>query len=133
MSSHLSPCGRRFRARSRSFAVAIAAAFLSLAAYPASLAAPGRGAGLARAGSQERHPARLRIADPAPAAWVGWRPSGSRGVAPIECPLTHTDVKAEISGFLARVHVTQTFKNPRTVGSRPCTCFRCRTNRPLMK
>src|SRR2546422_6019164 len=28
------------------------------------------------------------------------------------CPLKHTDVKAEISGFLARVVVTQEFENP---------------------
>jgi Ca-activated chloride channel family protein len=28
------------------------------------------------------------------------------------CPLKHTDVKAEISGFIARVHVTQEFVNP---------------------
>lgn len=30
----------------------------------------------------------------------------------IECPLTHTDVKAEVSGFIAKVNVTQTFHNP---------------------
>lgn len=30
------------------------------------------------------------------------------------CPLKHTDVKAEISGFLARVVVTQEFENPFT-------------------
>ncbi len=30
------------------------------------------------------------------------------------CPLEHTDVNAEISGFLARVRVTQKFKNPLT-------------------
>ena len=28
------------------------------------------------------------------------------------CPLRHTDVQAEISGFLARVTVTQEFENP---------------------
>src|SRR5438477_4302240 len=28
------------------------------------------------------------------------------------CPLKHTDVKAEISGFLSRVLVTQEFENP---------------------
>jgi Ca-activated chloride channel family protein len=27
-------------------------------------------------------------------------------------PLRHTDVKAEVSGFIARVRVTQTFENP---------------------
>jgi Ca-activated chloride channel family protein len=30
----------------------------------------------------------------------------------VECPLKHTDVKAEVSGFIARVKVTQTFSNP---------------------
>jgi Ca-activated chloride channel family protein len=30
----------------------------------------------------------------------------------VECPLKHTDVKADISGFIARVKVTQTFHNP---------------------
>ncbi|MFH0889479.1 MAG: VIT domain-containing protein [Planctomycetota bacterium] len=29
-----------------------------------------------------------------------------------ECPLKHTDVKAEISGYVARVNVTQQFENP---------------------
>src|SRR5262245_12063361 len=28
------------------------------------------------------------------------------------CPLKHTDVKAQISGFLARATVTQEFENP---------------------
>ena len=28
------------------------------------------------------------------------------------CPLKHTDVKAEISGFLSRVTMTQEFENP---------------------
>ena len=36
------------------------------------------------------------------------RPGG--GV--VECPLKHTDVSAEISGFIARVRVKQTFHNP---------------------
>ncbi|MEW6355963.1 MAG: VIT domain-containing protein [Planctomycetota bacterium] len=30
----------------------------------------------------------------------------------VECPLKHTDVKADISGFIARVKVTQVFYNP---------------------
>jgi Ca-activated chloride channel family protein len=34
------------------------------------------------------------------------------GTPKAECPLKHTDVKAEISGFLARVTVTQQFENP---------------------
>jgi len=32
----------------------------------------------------------------------------------VECPLKHTDVQVEISGFIARVKVTQTFYNPLT-------------------
>ena len=30
----------------------------------------------------------------------------------VECPLRHTDIQAEISGFIGRVKVTQTFHNP---------------------
>ncbi len=30
----------------------------------------------------------------------------------VECPLKHTDVTADVSGFIARVKVTQTFHNP---------------------
>src|SRR5262245_25715809 len=30
----------------------------------------------------------------------------------VECPLKHTDVGADIAGFVARVRVTQTFHNP---------------------
>jgi Ca-activated chloride channel homolog len=37
---------------------------------------------------------------------------GSDGNSKGLCPLKHTDVKAEISGFLSRVTVTQTFQNP---------------------
>ncbi|MGC9969062.1 MAG: VIT and VWA domain-containing protein [Bryobacteraceae bacterium] len=36
----------------------------------------------------------------------------SKGQPQAACPLKHTDVKAEISGFLARVTVTQEFTNP---------------------
>ncbi len=36
----------------------------------------------------------------------------SEGNATTECPLKHTNVKAEISGFLSRVTVTQEFQNP---------------------
>lgn len=35
-----------------------------------------------------------------------------RGEMTSACPLKHTDVKAEISGFIARVTVTQQFENP---------------------
>lgn len=37
---------------------------------------------------------------------------GAEGQLRGACPLKHTDVKAEISGFLARVVVTQQFENP---------------------
>jgi Ca-activated chloride channel homolog len=37
---------------------------------------------------------------------------GSDGLPRAECPLKHTDVKAEVSGQLARVTVTQEFHNP---------------------
>ncbi len=36
---------------------------------------------------------------------------GPEGPTEIECPLKHTDVRAEISGFIARVTVTQDFIN----------------------
>src|ERR1043166_4966636 len=36
----------------------------------------------------------------------------STGNAKAVCPLKHTDVKAQISGFLSRVTVTQEFENP---------------------
>src|SRR6187431_2425671 len=36
----------------------------------------------------------------------------TRGEEEVECPLKHTDVKADVSGFIARVRVTQTFENP---------------------
>ncbi len=36
----------------------------------------------------------------------------TEGAMPALCPLRHTDVEAKISGFLARVTVTQEFENP---------------------
>jgi Ca-activated chloride channel homolog len=36
----------------------------------------------------------------------------TEGNIALQCPLKHTDVKAEISGFLSRVVVTQEFENP---------------------
>src|SRR3712207_5235187 len=36
----------------------------------------------------------------------------AKGQARGLCPLKHTDVKAEVSGFLSRVRVTQEFENP---------------------
>ena len=40
------------------------------------------------------------------------RPIGPDGEPRGECPLEHTDVEVEISGFVARVRVTQIFSNP---------------------
>src|SRR5829696_5122357 len=37
---------------------------------------------------------------------------GRKGVARGLCPLRHTDVRASVAGFLARVTVTQEFENP---------------------
>jgi Ca-activated chloride channel family protein len=37
---------------------------------------------------------------------------GRDGQPRAECPLKHTDVKADVSGSLARVTVTQEFHNP---------------------
>jgi Ca-activated chloride channel family protein len=37
---------------------------------------------------------------------------GRDGKPKAQCPLKHTDVKAEISGFISRVVVTQNFENP---------------------
>lgn len=37
-----------------------------------------------------------------------------RGELALECPLKHTDVRAEITGVIARVHVTQYFENTAT-------------------
>ncbi|HVG17577.1 MAG TPA: VIT domain-containing protein, partial [Blastocatellia bacterium] len=38
--------------------------------------------------------------------------NSEKGTIIAQCPLKHTDVKAEISGFLSRVVVTQEFENP---------------------
>ena len=51
-------------------------------------------------GPQQGAPGALLILDPKTGA-----PAGA-------CPLRHTDVRAEISGFVARVTVTQEFENP---------------------
>ncbi len=114
MSSHLSPCGRRFSVGSRGVAVVLAAVFSLSIGLPATLAATDAGEGQDWEAKLVRNVTQgaLRIVPPAsqeaqPAAQAV--PAGGL----VECPLTHTDVKAEISGFLARVHVTQTFKNPK--------------------
>lgn len=58
-----------------------------------------RGSSLAAKASTSHTQGTLQVVDP------------EKGVV-AECPLKHTDVKAEISGFIARVVVTQEFENP---------------------
>ena len=58
-----------------------------------------RGLGFAAEASSSPTAGALQVIDP------------EKGVVAL-CPLTHTDVKAEISGFLSRVVVTQAFANP---------------------
>lgn len=58
-----------------------------------------RGAGFVPSASTRATQGALQIVDP------------EKGVV-ADCPLKHTDVKAEISGFISRVIVTQEFENP---------------------
>lgn len=58
-----------------------------------------RGAGFAPSASTRATQGALQIVDP------------EKGIV-ADCPLKHTDVKAEISGFISRVVVTQEFENP---------------------
>jgi Ca-activated chloride channel family protein len=58
------------------------------------------GASIASAGRGKATQGSLQVIDP------------EKGAAVAECPLKRTDVKAEISGFLARVVLTQEFENP---------------------
>jgi hypothetical protein len=58
-----------------------------------------KGIGLVASASTTRTAGTLQVVDP------------EKGAGPA-CPLKHTDVKAEISGFLSRVVVTQEFENP---------------------
>ncbi|HXF40914.1 MAG TPA: VIT domain-containing protein [Blastocatellia bacterium] len=58
-----------------------------------------RGAGFVPAASSRATQGALQIVDP------------EKGIV-ADCPLKHTDVKAEISGFISRVVVTQEFENP---------------------
>ena len=43
-----------------------------------------------------------------------------------ECPLKHTEVKAQVSGFLSRVTVTQDFENNFQTRSKRSTSFHSR-------
>src|SRR5262245_14667654 len=58
-----------------------------------------RGLGLTASASSSRTAGSLQVIDP------------EKGVVG-SCPLKHTDVKAEISGLISRVVVTQQFENP---------------------
>src|SRR5262245_23923124 len=58
-----------------------------------------RGLGLTASASSSRTAGALQVVSP------------EKGVVGA-CPLKHTDVKAEISGFISRVVVTQQFENP---------------------
>jgi len=58
-----------------------------------------RGAGFVPSASTRATQGALQIVDP------------EKGIV-ADCPLKHTDVKAEISGFISRVVVTQEFENP---------------------
>ena len=49
------------------------------------------------------------------------------------CPLKHTSVKADISGFLARVTVTQEFENSFMNRSKPFIHFHSRKIRRLTR
>ena len=77
---------------------ALASALLALAFYAFSHEPPARAAGKS---DNRITQGSLRVADP----------SGKRAA---ECPLKHTDVRAEVTGFISRVTVTQEFENPFT-------------------
>src|ERR1051325_620420 len=82
--------------RARLFA---SSAFLLLFALSALVAFTPAGSAQNDTGAGEPTPGSLQVLDP----------SGKRRGF---CPLRHTDVRAEVSGFLARVNVTQEFENP---------------------
>jgi Ca-activated chloride channel family protein len=75
-------------------AILVVASYITLAQ-----ASKTRGSGFASSASSSYTQGALQIVDP------------EKGVVAL-CPLKHTDVKAEISGFIARVVVTQEFENP---------------------
>jgi Ca-activated chloride channel homolog len=78
----------------------------------AALAALGTAAVLALSGAPPRPTANRPALAAVPEITQGALLVRNRDGAPsAECPLKHTDVKAEITGFLARVRVTQEFEN----------------------
>jgi Ca-activated chloride channel homolog len=81
-----------------SFVLSLTAGSLALAAETAPEAKAGAAVDPVTAAAREVTQGALRIVDK------------DGGV--VECPLKHTDVVADVSGFIARVRVTQTFHNP---------------------
>ncbi len=64
--------------------------------------------------SSGRRRGRTRTRVPGPVGEGTLLAFDKQGQPAIECPLKHTDVKADITGFLARVTVTQEFHNTAT-------------------
>jgi Ca-activated chloride channel family protein len=83
----------KFRFEFLSILAIMAASIVVLASLKSSTATVGAQA--------QQSPGSLQVLDP------NGKPKGP-------CPLKHTDVKAEISGFISRVTVTQEFENPFT-------------------
>jgi Ca-activated chloride channel homolog len=83
---------RKFFLKSLSVIAVAAAAVMGLASMKSSGGVASAQGGAATSGS-------LQVLD-------------QNGKPKAECPLKHTDVRAEISGFLSRVVVTQEFENP---------------------
>src|SRR5438067_4176312 len=82
---------RKFFFRSLTVLVTSAAAILALATF--------KNSAISAAGQARETQGSLEVLD-------------ENGKPKALCPLKHTDVKVEISGFLSRVNVTQEFENP---------------------
>ena len=86
----------RDRNRSATLIVLFLAAFLLI------------GAGIAAAGEKPKKEAAPEVEPPTQGTLRAKTAEGKT----VECPLKHTSVSAEVSGFLAEVYVRQTFHNP---------------------
>ena len=89
----------RPRARSPRKRFLASSALLLLFALAALAAFAPPGSAQSKEASGEPTPGSLQVLDPS---------GRQRGF----CPLKHTDVRADVAGFLARVNVTQEFENP---------------------
>lgn len=85
--------------RTRYFRRLLLLTCISLLAFVASDSLHTRGVIVSAQDNDKITPGTLQVLDP-------------KGGAKAVCPLKHTDVKANVSGFLARVTVTQEFENP---------------------